>query len=190
LNNPEYLTPRLLFELYTFNFQRTLFEKILNDKVSTFELIYAHEQRKLELFKLDDAIRLVDSDKSKKNRRRIGVDHNEEPDAINLDVFVEILNILDEELLNDNSFHELRRTWTPDEPIDQVIAVRHLVMWCCLFNRMELIDSIFESESLLKFDTSAIFEPNEPSGDLYNGFPNASLSSHVGLGNRVIRTKS
>ena len=38
LNNPEYLTPRLLFELYTFNFQRTLFEKILNDKVSTFDL--------------------------------------------------------------------------------------------------------------------------------------------------------
>ena len=93
---------------------------------------------------MDDAIRFVDSDKSKKNRRRIGVDHTEEPDAINLDVFVEILNILDEELLNDNSFHELRRTWTPDEPIDQVIAVRHLVMWCCLFNRMELIDSIFE----------------------------------------------
>ena len=139
---------------------------------------------------MDDAIRLVDSDKSKKNRRRIGVDHTEEPDAINLDVFVEILNILDEELLNDNSFHELRRTWTPDEPIDQVIAVRHLVMWCCLFNRMELIDSIFESESLQKFDTSAIFEPNEPSGDLYNGFPNASLSSHVGLGTRVQRTKS
>ena len=132
----------------------------------------------------------MDSDKSKKNRRRIGVDHTEEPDAINLDVFVEILNILDEELLNDNSFHELRRTWTPDEPIDQVIAVRHLVMWCCLFNRMELIDSIFESESLQKFDTSAIFEPNEPSGDLYNGFPNASLSSHVGLGIRVQRTKS
>ena len=97
---------------------------------------------------MDDAIRFVDSDKSKKNRRRIGVDHTEEPDAINLDVFVEILNILDEELLNDNSFHELRRTWTPDEPIDQVIAVRHLVMWCCLFNRMELIDSIFERKVL------------------------------------------
>ena len=149
LNNPEYLTPRLLFELYTFNFQRTLFEKILNDKVSTDwnGPIRPDKYRKLDGFKLDDAIRFVDSDKSKNNRRRIGVDHTEEPDAINLDVFVEILNILDEELLNDNSFHELRRTWTPDEPIDQVIAVRHLVMWCCLFNRMELIDSIFERQS-------------------------------------------
>ena len=56
--------------------------------------IHTHEHRKLDDFKLDDAIRLVDSDKSKKNRRRIGVDHTEEPDAINLDVFVEILNIL------------------------------------------------------------------------------------------------
>ena len=96
---------------------------------------------------MDDAIRLVDSDKIKKNRRRIGVDQIEEPDAINLDVFIEILNILDEELLNDDSFHELRRTWTPNEPIDQVVSVRHLVMWCCLFNRMELLDSIFERQS-------------------------------------------
>ncbi len=70
---------------------------------------------------------MVDSDKNKKNRRRIGDDHIEEPDAINLDAFIEILNILDEELLNDYSFHELRRTWTPDEPIDQILAVRHLV---------------------------------------------------------------
>ena len=33
LENPKKVTPRLLFELYTFNYQRTLFEKLLNDKI-------------------------------------------------------------------------------------------------------------------------------------------------------------
>lgn len=32
LNHPEKVTPRFLFELYTYNYQRTLFEKVLNDK--------------------------------------------------------------------------------------------------------------------------------------------------------------
>ncbi len=37
LDNPEKLTPQLLFEMYTFNYQRTLFEKILNDKIDDAE---------------------------------------------------------------------------------------------------------------------------------------------------------
>jgi hypothetical protein len=44
LENPQKVTPRLLFELYTFNYQRTLFEKLLNDKID--DAIRANKKRK------------------------------------------------------------------------------------------------------------------------------------------------
>ena len=75
--NPEKLTPRLLFQLYTHNYDRTLFEKLLHDK-------------------LDDALRVISRDKVRNIRRGTPslscfADHH-----INLDTFIELLNILDE----------------------------------------------------------------------------------------------
>ena len=72
------LTPLLLFELYTYNYQRTLFEKILNDKI-------------------DDAMRAVEEKNSsgcfgKKNQ----VDsENQGVEEFSLNIFIELLNILD-----------------------------------------------------------------------------------------------
>ena len=45
-------------------------------------------------------------------------DYENAPDYINLEIFIEILNILDEILLMDNSRHEYRRKWKPDSPIE------------------------------------------------------------------------
>ena len=74
---PEKLTPRLLFQLYTHNYDRTLFEKLLRDK-------------------LDDALRVISKDTVRNIRRGTPslscfADHH-----INLDTFIELLNILDE----------------------------------------------------------------------------------------------
>lgn len=71
LSNPKLVTPRLLFELYTFNYQRTLFEKLLNDKI-------------------DDALRVINANPDQKQRRSV-------PNSteLNLDVFIELLNLLD-----------------------------------------------------------------------------------------------
>ncbi|CBY18263.1 unnamed protein product [Oikopleura dioica] len=160
LENPHKVTPRLLFELYTFNYQRTLFEKLLNDKI-------------------DDAIR-----KNKgKHKAKKDIEAPGSTNAPNLSIFVELLNIFDEKLLSDNSFFETRRReWvdSPDAPIMEMewilpenwkaeekafrkgedeneeiepeasfkekcgkaFVIRELAMWSCLFNRWELVDII------------------------------------------------
>lgn len=67
--------------------------------------------------------------------------------GLNLDTFIELLNILDEVLLADTSMADIRRGWVPDEPIGHEYIVRELLMWCCLFSRFDLIDEIFEHET-------------------------------------------
>ena len=74
LSDTSKVTPRLLFELYTFNYQRTLFEKLLNDKI-------------------DDALRVIERDDFKKTRRNSTLF---DLGGLNLDTFIELLNILDE----------------------------------------------------------------------------------------------
>ena len=69
------VTPRLLFELYTFNYQRTLFEKLLNDKI-------------------DDALRVINSSQSKGDSSRKSSLFDAQT-GLNLDVFIELLNLLD-----------------------------------------------------------------------------------------------
>jgi len=112
------ITPRLLFEFYTFNYERTLFEKILTDK-------------------LDDAQRIVNFEK-----KTADMTHCDSFNDINLDIFIEILNILDEILLLDTSRHESRRKWDPDVPIQKKFVMRELLMWCCLFNRIGMTHTL------------------------------------------------
>ena len=72
------LTPLLLFELYTYNYQRTLFEKILNDKI-------------------DDAMRAVEEKNSSGcfgNKNQVDSE-NQGVEEFSLNIFIELLNILD-----------------------------------------------------------------------------------------------
>ena len=127
---------KLLFELYTFNYQRTLFEKILNDKI-------------------DDAERAVDTVRKVKRReddpdfKIFDENHVFEQSSENeadLTVFIELLNILDEDLLSDFSMHKIRRNWSPNQPIEIELASRELLMWACLFNQFDLIDEVFNHQ--------------------------------------------
>ena len=165
------LTPQLLFELYTYNYQRTLFEKLLNDKIrvhlaSRFSSnaitwmarricpykskpfgnpynhlnssLLRHSYRaniqknrnfaRLTLPKIDDAERVVD-DLKKITKREDDAkfnfyDENHEfgpppsDNEPNLRYFIELLNILDQELLADVSMIKIRRNWKPNIPIE------------------------------------------------------------------------
>lgn len=183
LSNPEVLTPQLLFELYTYNYQRTLFEKLLNDKI-------------------DDAERVVD-DLKKIKRREDDVKFNfydenhefeptrseNEPD---LRYFIELLNILDQELLADVSMVKIRRNWKPNEPIQAEFINRELLTWASLFNRFDLIDEILndkEFQEYVKNNTKLL--KSDPKADMsidgqWDSFSesatlNAPLTLHTGI---------
>lgn len=161
LSNPELLTPQLLFELYTYNYQRTLFEKLLNDKI-------------------DDAERVVDDLKKIKRREDdskfnfYDESHEFEParsdDDPDLRYFIELLNILDQELLADVSMVKIRRNWKPNEPIQPEFISRELLTWASLFNRFDLIDEILndkEFQDYVKKNTKLL--KSDPNADMSIG---------------------
>ena len=172
----------MLFELYTFNYQRTLFEKILNDKI-------------------DDAERAVESVRKIKKRSDdpnfevFDENHVFEASGGNeadLTVFIELLNILDEDLLADSSMHRVRRNWLPNQPIEIELASRELLMWACLFNQFDLIDEIFTHSGFQeKVKANAKLEKADPAVDMsVENFTqsmtlNAPISHHTGIARYV-----
>ena len=78
-----------MFELYTFNYQRTLFEKILNDKIDDAERAVC-DVRKIKSRRDDPNFEVFDENHIFKK-----ADNDDEAD---LTVFIELLNILDEDV--------------------------------------------------------------------------------------------
>ena len=105
---------------------------------------------------------------------------------INLDTFVELLNILDEILLHDESRHSFRRCWQPDEPIRSVYVMRELIMWCCVFGRFDLLDDILDSANAMpdKVIKGELFTENT-SIRIFMGHPDAPVSRHIGMGAKL-----
>lgn len=102
------LTPQLLFELYTYNYQRTLFEKLLNDKIDDAERV-VDDLKKIKRREDDAKFNFYDENHEFETPRS-----DNDPD---LRYFIELLNILDQELLADVSMVKIRRNWKPNEPI-------------------------------------------------------------------------
>ena len=178
LSNPDQITPQLLFELYTFNYQRTLFEKILNDKIDDAE-------------RAVEKVRKIKSRKDDPNFNIFDENHVFEEfvgNEADLTVFIELLNILDEDLLADSSMHMVRRNWSPNQPIEIEVASRELLMWACLFNQFDLIDEIFNHSGFQEqVKNNTRLEKADPANDVsLDDFTqsltlNAPISHHTGI---------
>ena len=147
--------------------------------------------------KIDDAERAVEKVrkiKSRKDDPNFNVfDENhvfEEfiGNEADLTVFIELLNILDEDLLADSSMHKVRRNWSPNQPIEIELASRELLMWACLFNQFDLVDEIFNHAGFQeKVRNSTRLEKADPATDMslenftQNLTLNAPISHHTGI---------
>ena len=57
-------------------------------------------------------------------------------------------------------------------------------MWCCVFNRFDLMEEILANGTLEKDQKVELFEENK-SARVFMGHPDAPVSRHIGMGTKL-----
>lgn len=117
LKSPETLTPRLLFELYVHkeNLKRTLCQGIFSNMQ---DIAIAKLRRRKQR---DEGTSGLEKKKAYTLKTSFSTIHDRQIDNFKFREFIEILNMMDELLLGDNSNNKKRRRWNDSERLSKPI---------------------------------------------------------------------